>query len=142
MPTQISFAQQQEIKRLINLSCSLYSSMEQVYLTLEQLQLTDTDVIAPLLQQLQELKGKAQQVDSILIPQLKRAFPSEKLTPVIETREKTIARLIKLNKKLTENTKRYKAAIHDELATLHRNRNALSGYKTVRAETSVISGAY
>ncbi len=118
--------------------------MEQIYLTLDQQQLTDTDKVTPLLNELEKLKEKVRQVDTVLIPQLKdhEFLSHERLKTAIKTREETIGRLIKLNSKLTENTKRYKAVIQNELSNLCRNRNALDGYKTTQQETSVIRGAY
>ncbi len=144
MSAQLSPVQEQEIRRLLDLSANLYTSMEQIYLTLDQQQLTDTDKVTPLLNKLEKLKEKARQVDSVLIPQIKdhKLLSQQPLTPAIKTREETIGRLIKLNSKLTENTKRYKAVIQNELSNLCRNRNALGGYKTTQQETGVIRGAY
>ncbi len=144
MSVQLSPVQEQEIRRLLDLSADLYRSMEQIYLTLDQQQLTDTDKVTPLLNELEKLKEKARQVDSVLIPQLKdlELLSQERLKTAIKTRGETIGRLIKLNSKLTENTKRYKAVIQNELSNLRHNRNALGGYRTAQQETGIIRGAY
>ncbi len=135
MPSATEF----EAERLLTLSHNIYLAMERVYLLLDQQQLTHTDQVAPLLQQLEELKEKALQADSKVMRCLQRSGVSEKASSTMEARRETIKRLIELNEKLTKSTECYKAVIQNELSNLYRNRNALSGYKTAQEKTGSIS---
>ncbi len=139
---QFSPMQEQEIRQLLELSCGIYSSMEEVYLTLDQQQLTDADHVAPLLKELEALKEQAQNTDALIIEQLEGVTPPQDIATTLEVRKEKIRRLLELNKKLTESAGRYKAAIQNERSNLYRNRTALSGYKVVEEKIRTIRGAY
>ncbi len=142
MSARFSPIQEQNIEQLLALSSGFYSAMEQIYLALVQQQLTDTDQVAPLLKELERLRDEARQVDSVLVSQLKGVLLPKHLTAAVKARGAIIRRLLELNIRLTENTKRYKAVIQNELANLYRNRNALNGYKTTQKEAGASRGTY
>ncbi len=140
--TQLSPMQEHEIRELLDLACRIYTSMEQVYLSLDQQQLTDTELVSPLLDELEELKEKAQATDALIIEQLEGFTPSQSITAIMARRKEKIQRLIELNKKLTSSAERYKAVIQNERSNLHRNQTALHGYKVVEEKVRTIKGAY
>lgn len=139
---QLSPVQERETRRLLELSCKLYDAMEQIYRAFEDLQLTNSDQVTPLLAELESLKSKVHDIDTRIMLQFQNSTPPAALVPAVQMRKEKIRSLIQLNKGLVESVQRYKALIQNELSNLYRNRNAMSGYKTAQEKTSLISGAY